>query len=175
MVLEKDLTLVFPMETKFDVMEIDGIKQKIERRQGLVVPSIRRAGGLAVLWRKSLQVDIMSYSSGHIDAIVSEEQGMKKWRFTGFYGHLETSKRGESWTMLEDLSRWSNLLWVCMGDFNEIMHAKEKVGGGIRPEGQMRCFIEIINRCRLRDMRYVGSNYTSSENLKIPLWLHFKP
>ena len=117
----------------------------------------------------------MSYSSGHIDAIVSEEQGMKKWRFTGFYGHLETSKRGESWTMLEDLSRWSNLLWVCMGDFNEIMHAKEKVGGGIRPEGQMRCFIEIINRCRLRDMRYVGSNYTSSENLKIPLWLHFKP
>ena len=78
MVLEKDLTFVFPMETKFDVMEIDGIKQKIERRQGLVVPSIRRAGGLAVLWRKSLQVDIMSYSSGHIDAIVSEEQGMKK-------------------------------------------------------------------------------------------------
>ena len=61
------------------------------------------------------------------------------------------------------------------GDFNEIMHAKEKVGGGIRLEGQMRCFIEIINRCRLRDMRYVGSNYTSSENLKIPLWLHFKP
>ena len=30
-VLEKDLTLVFLMETKFDVTEMDGIKRKIER------------------------------------------------------------------------------------------------------------------------------------------------
>ena len=38
MVLEKDPTLVFLMETKFDVSEMDGIKRKIERQQGLVVP-----------------------------------------------------------------------------------------------------------------------------------------
>ena len=102
------------METKFDVSKIDGVKQKIERQQGLVVPSIRWVGGLAFLWRSSLQVDILSYSPGHIDAIVSEEQGRKKWRFTGFYGHPEASKRGESWSLLEDLSCWSNLPWVCM-------------------------------------------------------------
>ena len=118
------------METKFDVTEMEGIKRKIERQQGLIVPSIRRAGGLALLWRNSLQVDIMSYSPGHIDAIVSEEQGMKKWRFAGFYGHPETNKRGESWSLLKDLSRQSKLPWVCMGDFNEIMHTKEKVGVG---------------------------------------------
>ena len=108
-VLEKDPTLVFLMETKFAVTEMDEIKQKIERQQGLVVLSIRRVGGLALLWKNSLQVDILSYSSGHIDAIVSEEQRLKKWRFTGFYGHPETSKRGESWSLLEDLSRQSNL------------------------------------------------------------------
>ena len=43
-----------------------------------MVPSIRKAGGLALLWKNSLQVDILSYSSGHIDAIVSEEQRLKK-------------------------------------------------------------------------------------------------
>ena len=79
-VLEKDPTLVFLMETKFDVLEMDGVKRKIERQQGLVIPSIKKAGGLALLWRNSLQVDILSYSPGHIDAIVSEEQGRKKWR-----------------------------------------------------------------------------------------------
>ena len=103
-VLEKDPTLVFLIETKFDVTEMDGVKQKVERQQGLVVSSIRRAGGLALLWKNSLQVDILSYSPGHIDAIVSEEQGMKKWLFIGFYGHPETRKRSESWTLLEDLS-----------------------------------------------------------------------
>ena len=56
-VLEKDPTLVFLMETKYDVSEMNGVKRKIERQQGLVVPSIRRAGSLALLWRSSLQVD----------------------------------------------------------------------------------------------------------------------
>ena len=130
-----------------------------------MVPSIKRAGGLALLWRNSLQVDIVSYSPRHIDEIVSEEQGRKKWRFIGFYGHPETSKRRESLSFLEDLSHRSKLPWVCIGDFNEIMHAKEKIGGGARPEGQMRCFRETINRCRLRDMGYVGSNYTWSRRL----------
>ena len=40
-----------------------------------------------------MKVDILTYSPRHIDAIVIEEQGKKKWRFTGFYGHLETGKR----------------------------------------------------------------------------------
>ena len=42
-VLEKDPTLVFLMETKFDVSEMDGVKRKINRQQGLVVPSRKRA------------------------------------------------------------------------------------------------------------------------------------
>lgn len=82
-----------------------------------------------------MQVDIQIYSPRYIDAIVTEKQGMKKWRFTGFYGHLETGKREESWKLMESLSHRSNLPWVCMGDFNEIIHAKEKEGGGVRPDG----------------------------------------
>ena len=67
------------METKLDVSEMDGIKRKIERQQGLVVPSVRRGGGLALLWKNTIKVDVLTYSPMHIDAIVTEEQGMKKW------------------------------------------------------------------------------------------------
>ena len=49
MVLEKDPTLVFLMETKLDTIEMDSIKWKVERKQGLVVPSIKRASDLALL------------------------------------------------------------------------------------------------------------------------------
>ena len=165
MVSEKDPTLVFLMETKFDVSEMDGIKRKIERQQGLVVPSIKRAVGLALLWRNSLQVDIQTYSPRHIDAIVTEEQGTKKWHFTGFYGHPETGQWEESWKLLENLSHKSNLPWICMGDYNEIMHAKEKEGGGVRPEGQMHKFHEAVNRCQLRDLGYMGSDFTWSRRI----------
>lgn len=53
-VIEEDPTLVFLMETKFDVMEMDEIKRKIDRQQGLMVPRVRRGGGLALLWRSSM-------------------------------------------------------------------------------------------------------------------------
>ena len=44
-VLEKDPILVFLMETKLEVSEMDELKRKIERQQGLVVPSVQLGGG----------------------------------------------------------------------------------------------------------------------------------
>ena len=153
MVLEEDPILVFIIETKLVVSEMEGIKSKLDRQQGLVVPSIRRGGGLALLWRRSTKVDIQTstkvdiqtFSPRHIDAIVTEEHNNRTWRFTGFYGHSETSKREDSWRLLEELTTRSDLPWLCMGDFNEILHLGEKVRGTLRLEGQMRSFREMIN------------------------------
>jgi len=138
--------LVFIIDTKLVVSEMEGIKSKLDRQQGLVVPSIRQGGGLALLWRRSTKVDIQTFSPRHIDAIVIEEHNNRTWRFTGFYGHSETSKREDSWRLLEELTMRSDLPWLCIGDFNEILHLGEKVRGTLRPEGQMRSFRETINR-----------------------------
>ena len=92
-VLEEDPTLVFLMETKFSVEEMADVKRKIERSQGMIVPSVRRSGGLALLWKESVVVDVQNFSPRHIDVVVSEDGGNKIWRFTGFYGNPETSKR----------------------------------------------------------------------------------
>lgn len=91
-----------------------------------------------------------------------------------FYWILWTSrdrKREDSWKLLECLSHRSNLSWVCIGDFNEIMYPREKDGGGVRPECQMRGFHEAINKCHLRDMGYVGSDYTWSRRLGRHGWI----
>ena len=78
-VLEEDPVLVFLIKTKFDVSEMTSIKNKLDRQQGLVVPSVKRGGGLALLWKNSMKVDVQTYSPRHIDAIVTEEQGNKRW------------------------------------------------------------------------------------------------
>jgi len=41
-VKEEDSTLVFLMETKFKTTEMEGVKRKIKRQHGLVVPSQNR-------------------------------------------------------------------------------------------------------------------------------------
>ena len=110
-------------------------------------------------------MDVQTYSPNHIDAIVTNDHGNRKWRFTGFYGHPETGKREESWRLLEVLERRYALPWICMGDFNEILHLREKVGGSLRPERQMNSFRATINRCKLQDLGYVGADYTWSRRL----------
>ena len=56
------------------------------------------------------------------------------WRFTGFYGDLDTTNRENSWSLLRVLSRRFSLPWICMGDFNEILLGEEKLGWLDRPE-----------------------------------------
>lgn len=41
-----------------------------------------RRGGLMILWRGPFDVNIQSYSKGHIDCIVKHEG--RNWRFTWF-------------------------------------------------------------------------------------------
>ena len=58
-----------------------------------------------------------------------------------------------------------------MEDFNEILHLREKVGGKLQLEWQMNNFRAMINRCKLRDLGYIGANYTWSRKLGARGWV----
>ena len=90
-------------------------------------------------WKNELLVDVVSSSLNHIDAIINKDSDAA-WRFTGFYGELETHKRHESWELLRRLHHQNSLPWLCAGDFNEILKQGEKLGGPTRPPGQMQLF-----------------------------------
>ena len=51
-----------------------------------------------------------------------------------------------------------------MGDFNEITKSKEKLGGAIRWEWQMREFREALDFCGFRDLGFVGTAFTWCNN-----------
>ncbi|KAK2995799.1 hypothetical protein RJ640_026566 [Escallonia rubra] len=98
------------------------------------------------------QMSARSYSKFYIDATVEDVNGKGKWRFTGFYGHPNTSKRKESWNLLRRLGGSYNLHWLCDGDFNEILFGNEKQGRLSKPYRQMHEFREVLTDCGLRDL-----------------------
>ena len=67
--------------------------------------------------------------------------------------------------LLVNLSTRSELPLVCIGDFNEISHRREKVSGGERLEWQLRAFSSAINKSKLRDMGFIGPKFTWSRRL----------
>ena len=86
-----------------------------------------------------MEINIESLFVNHIDVTVNKNSG-EPWRFTRFYGKLETHKRQESWDLLQSLHGQSLLPWLCVGDFNEIIKQSEKLGGRLRPYSQMQIF-----------------------------------
>ena len=167
----KDPNFIFLMETKLVVSEMVGIKEGLNRTQGMVIPSKGRSGGHALLWKKELKVDVQSYSDNHIDVIIVQGDDGLQWRLTGFYGNLKTSKRKESWLLLKRLSSPNSLTWVCLGDFNELMNESEKEGGKARPLKQMENFCEVINACNLHVLGYTGQDFTWCRRLGNRGWV----
>ena len=90
-------------------------------------------------------MDIKGITQWYIDAVVNSDSNGDIWRLTGFYGHPETSKREETWQLLESLNHFSALPWLCIGDFNEITSAVEKAGGNVRPARQITRFRDVIH------------------------------
>ena len=125
-----DPKIVFLSETKIRKNAMEKVMEKINFVNGLIVPRRGRGGGLALLWRREIDLEIMGYSRSFIDAIITEHDSGFKWRITGFYGNPESHGRKESWEELKVLHRKFNLPWLCYGDFNEILSGEEKLGGG---------------------------------------------
>ena len=119
-------------------------------------------------------MNLKSYSKFHIDVWVSEEDG-KVWRFTRFYGESVRTRWRGSWRMLRFLRNQADLPWLCVGDFNEILHVEEQMGGNDREEWCMSGFREAVEYCGFSDLGYRGLPFTwdnrreGSHNIKVRL------
>ncbi|XP_074270702.1 uncharacterized protein LOC141594592 [Silene latifolia] len=149
--------ILFLCETKLCGRDMRKVKEKLDGYFGIEVDSVGRSGGLAMLWRKDVDCSFLSASVHHMDFSVKSSEG--EWRITGFYGWPTVSDRHLSWELLRLLSRQSQLPWVCLGDFNEILYSTEMIGGN-RPQRQMNNFRDAIDDCGLRDVPWEGYNFS---------------
>ena len=134
------------METKLSQEEMK-YKQQLGYTQGLVVSSMGKSGGLALLWKPETKVVVQGFSRQHIDAHITCNKTGTKWRLTSFYVQPDTIKQEETWSILESLSRTNQLSWLCIEDYNEIISQSEKSGGRLRSSRQLDRFRRAINLC----------------------------
>ena len=153
-------SLVFLSETRLSSSEFARIQNRLGDFFGLSVDSRGRSGGLALLWRKDIDVVLYSMSLHHIDVVVNRGLGEEEWQCTGFYGWPEIQNRHLSWNLLESLAAQSSLPWLCLGDFNEILLSSEKFGGVDRAEWQMENFRSAVNVCGFHDVLFTGYEFT---------------
>lgn len=142
--------VIFLSETRGPSHCIEKLKQQWNL-YGVGVSIIGLSGGLAMLWSKSVEVVLLSYSNNHIDTRVKMEEGQPWLRITGIYVVPEVNQRQRTCDLMSRLKEESTLPWFLGGDFNEILQVGEKLGGGTRAPRQMMNFNLAISDCGLTD------------------------
>ncbi|CAM8919819.1 unnamed protein product [Rhodiola kirilowii] len=151
------------LETKAGKARMERIQREIGFRNGFVVESRGRSGGLVLWWKAEIDLSIRSYSDFHIEVVV---EGSSPFRFTLFYGHPVSSKREETCDLPRRLKNLSDLPWIVVGDFNEVLFGWEVQGRILRGEWQMRKFTEGLQDFCLIDLSFRGSQFTFSNRRK---------
>ena len=118
---EKQPKMVFLMETKLRTVKMESIWSKLGFPNMIVVDNVEKSGGLALLWSEAVGVEAQNFSHRHINAVVHYPPTGSPWKFNGFYGHPDATKRHEVWSLLKILAQFQPELWACIGNFNEIM------------------------------------------------------
>lgn len=163
----KNPDIIFRSETKSTSSWVDSLKERWNLH-GITVDKLGQARGLALLWKKDVDVTLVGFSQNHTDAEILLPSDAIKCEFIGFYGVANRSNRWKSWALLRHLPSNNSLPWMVRGDFNDILTDDEKCGGLPRNAQLMEAFRVAISDCELVDLGYKGDCFTWTNNITFP-------
>ncbi|XP_060969593.1 uncharacterized protein LOC133036849 [Cannabis sativa] len=152
--------VLFIMETKLVCNEVTRFRQALHFPNGLEVPRVELSGGLFLLWKDNVDVNLLNYNINIFDCYMKCDNG-PSWHFSAFYGASETHNRIHTWKLLERCKDVAPLMpWLVIGDFNEILSNENKHGGALRCEQQMDKFRSVLDICYLYEQPFDGDPFT---------------
>lgn len=96
------------METKLKTRRLESIRRRLRVEGCFGVELNGKGSGLVLFWKEEDMVKILNFAQRHICAWICDNEGRQEWLLTGFYGHLETSKRQEAWNLLTSIKMGGN-------------------------------------------------------------------
>ena len=153
------------LETQVHKTCVKGLKTTLGFDNSFAVSSSGRSGGLGIFWNNDIKIEILPYSQYHIDAIVTEE-GSEPWRLTCVYGEAQTSERFKTWNLLKHIKSSNALPWVCIGEFNEVLHRSEHEGVQEHSYAQIEGFREMVDVCGLHDFEFLTRRASAGSRLQ---------
>ena len=64
------------------------------------------------------------------------------------------------WDSLKKVSDHHNLLWILIGDFNDVLEESEKFGGNSLSVRKVREYRECMDHCNMLDLGFSRPKYT---------------
>ena len=156
---EQALTVCFLMETRLDKEGFEKLYGELPFPNKIIVKQPDQGGGLALIWKNDVRLELKNFTANHIMVRVLEDGGFTWW-LTCFYGWPEATQKHKSWELLSHLKSFTEGPWLCIGDFNAILQSSEKLSKQSALVNQIDAFRTVLEICQLEDLGYRGYQYT---------------
>lgn len=133
------------------------------------VDPVGHAGGLAIFWKKSVNMKFLDVNKNMMDCVV--QYGNVSFSATCIYGPSMWKKRVELWERISRIGVNRRDCWCVFGDFNDILHNGEKIGGSWRSDDSFQPFNLMLNACELVELQSHGNGFTWSGK-RNDTWVH---
>ncbi|XP_018463849.2 uncharacterized protein LOC108835040 [Raphanus sativus] len=124
----------------------------------MVVNPIGLSGGLALMWRREVAVEVKFADKNIIDCWI-RHRGQALY-VTFIYGEPSQQGKKEVWERVMRLGVGRKECWCMVGDFNDILHNGEKIGGPRRGEASFVDFVEMLDVCEMKELMGYGDSFT---------------
>jgi exonuclease III len=88
--------VLFLSETHLDEWPAECLRRHLQMDHKYVVRSDGRSGGLMLMWKKEVGVELRFKMENYIDVTIGRGQE-NIWRFTGMYGEPKWEDRHKTW------------------------------------------------------------------------------
>ncbi|KAF9599139.1 hypothetical protein IFM89_035418 [Coptis chinensis] len=157
---ERESDIIFLSETKLFGTSMATINLQLGFPNIFSVSSCNKAGGLSLLWKDTIDLNIF-YSCKHIiNARISTGPGNIPWIASFFYGSPYASLKEASWNYIKNTRRVGDEPWLIIGDMNVIFKQLEKQGGEPYDLHQSNFASDLIQHEGLIDLDYSGNSFT---------------
>ena len=148
--------IMFLMETKNQDAKVLQLVDWMGYGHHFTVPPQGRSGGLALFWKRGINLEILLSSPNLIDAQLKFQNQVLFISF--IYGRPQSENRAEFWESISLLGENRISPWLITGDLNYTLDNTEKVGGPARCEGSFIPFRSFVAQNGLWDVKHSGNH-----------------
>ena len=150
--------IIFFMETKKGRDELVDLQVLLGYDRIMTVNPIDYSGGLALLWKNSVNISFKHVDKHLVDLEV--QMGGETFFMSCIYGEPVRKNRPRLWERLSRIGAHRKEAWCMIGDFNEIRNNDEKLGGPRRSDKSLEPFNDMLSVCEMSELQASGNNLT---------------
>ncbi|XP_075674808.1 uncharacterized protein LOC142643997 [Castanea sativa] len=150
--------VIFLCETKANEECMEYVKRRVGFNENVVIEAKGRAGGLCLMWRNNVQIEVVEFNKYMIAVKILDPGG--DWYLVGFYGPPYAAKKRKAWENLCALLETFQEPWICFGDVNIFLDSEEKDGGRAESSMSLNFLKDILFELGAIDLGFSGCRFT---------------